>query len=54
MTRYVLVSAKSDSSTDLVKTVNELLEKGYELYGDPQVATSTDGDMIYQAMTKQS
>lgn len=50
--RYVLVSASIKEANDLVKSVNELLEKGYELHGGPQVATANDTHMIYQAMTK--
>lgn len=50
--RYVLISAKIIDSNDLVKKVNELLEKDYMLYGSPQVSTTDDGDIIYQAMTK--
>lgn len=52
--RYVIVSANVTSSSDLVKKVNELLDKGYQLHGSPQVVSDshTDQTTIYQAMTK--
>ncbi len=52
--RYVIVSANVTASGDLVKKVNELLDKGYQLHGSPQVATTDNGTTttIYQAMTK--
>lgn len=63
-TRYVLVSAEVNKSNELVKKVNELLDKNYKLYGDPQISTHTiaiesggppeEIDTIYQAMIKES
>lgn len=49
-TRYVLISANVTKSNDFVKKVNELLAKGYELYGSPSVSTTSDKEVVYQAM----
>jgi len=51
MTTYVLVSASLTKSNDFVKKVNELLSKGYELYGNPSVVVKGDKEVVHQAMT---
>lgn len=45
---------RANSAADLDKHVNEALEQGFELYGNPYVAESAGQTMICQAMVKEA
>lgn len=56
MTKFSFVEASVDDRLELVKAINELLGKGWELHGTLVVVfDSTKGEhVLYQALVKNS